>query len=86
MSTVTLNPSMMHDWEIISADESLVQRLARYMRRLVKEKEPDPALMTKEEFFAMVDRAEEQYSRGEYTELLPGETVTDMLKRCGYDV
>ena len=86
MNTVTLNPSMMHDWEIISADESLMQRLARYMRRLVKEKEPDPTLMTKEEFFAMVDRAEEQYSRGEYTELLPGETVTDMLRRCGYDV
>ena len=86
MNTVTLNPSMMHDWEIISADESMTQRLARYMRRLVKEKEPDPTLMTKDEFFAMVDRAEAQYARGECTELLPGETVTDMLKRCGYDV
>ena len=58
MNTVTLTPSMMHDWEIISADESMLQRLARYMRRLVKEKEPDPTLMTKEEFFARVDEAE----------------------------
>ena len=64
MNTVTLNPSMMHDWEIISADESLVQRLARYMRRLVKEKEPDPTLMTKEEFFARVDEAERDIKEG----------------------
>ena len=66
MNTVTLTPSMMHDWEIISADESMLQRLARYMRRLVKEKEPDPTLMTKEEFFARVDESKKEYEKGEY--------------------
>ncbi|MBR4563577.1 MAG: hypothetical protein IKO26_03905 [Paludibacteraceae bacterium] len=25
MNTLTLNPSMMHDWNVISADESLMQ-------------------------------------------------------------
>ena len=72
----------MHDWEIISADESLVQRLARYMRRLVKEKEPDPTLMTKEEFFAMVDEAE----KGPSVSMLPGEDLTSFLRRQGYDL
>ncbi len=67
MNTATLNPSMMHDWEIISADESMMQRLARYMRRLVKEKESDPTLMTKEEFFARVDEAEREIATGECT-------------------
>ena len=53
--------------------------------RLVKGKDA-ALLMTKEDFFAMVDKAEEQYARGEYTELQPGETVTDMLRRCRYEV
>ena len=34
---------------------------------------------------SMFDRgAEQQYARGEYTTQLPGESVEDMLKRCGY--
>ena len=74
----------MHDWNVISADESLMQRLARYMRRLVKEKEADPTLMTKEDFYAKLDEAEREIARGEYTVQLPGESVEDMLKRCGY--
>jgi hypothetical protein len=32
----------------------------------------------------MLDESEKQYAEGRYTTLLPGETVTDMLKRCGY--
>ena len=58
---------MMRDWEVISADESMMQRLARYMRRLVKEKESDPSLMTKEEFFARVDEAERDIAAGDCT-------------------
>ena len=44
----------------------------------------DPTCMTKEEFFARIDRAEQQYARGEYTTQLPGESIEDMLKRLGY--
>ena len=46
----------------------------------------DPTRMTKEEYFAMLDRSEAQYARGEYTTQLPGESVTDMLRRSGYDM
>ena len=39
-----------------------------------------------DELQAKLDKAEKQYSQGEYTTLLPGESVTEMLKRCGYDL
>ena len=42
--------------------------------------------MSKEEFFAKLDKAEEDYQNGNYTTLMQGESVTDMLKRCGYEV
>jgi len=38
---------------------------SKYMTAVQLEKE-DPTLMTKEEFFAKLDRAEEQVQRGEY--------------------
>ncbi len=49
-------------WQSIGAiadNESLMKRLARYAKKLVKEKN-DPTLMTKEEFFAKIERAEKQ--------------------------
>ena len=42
--------------------------------------------MTKEEYFAMLDEAEQQMERGEYSVLLPGEDLTTHLRRLGYDI
>lgn len=81
-----LSAQMWRDMGTIAEDEGMMRRVAKYLRRVVKEMTEDPTLMTKEEFFARVDKAREQYEKGEYTTLLPGETVSDMLKRCGYDV
>ena len=50
-------------WQSIGAiadSESLMRRLTRYAKKLLKEREANPTLMTKEEFFAKVDRAEKQ--------------------------
>jgi len=44
---------------IIAEDENLLKRAAKYLRKLVAEKE-DSSLMTEEEFFAKIERAEEQ--------------------------
>ncbi|MBP5541837.1 MAG: hypothetical protein J6X88_09335 [Bacteroidales bacterium] len=55
-------------WQSIGAiadNESLMRRLTRYAKRLVREKE-DPTLMTKEEFFARVDESKKEYEKGEY--------------------
>lgn len=42
----------------------MLNRVAKYLRKLVKEREADPTLMTKEEFFARVDDAREEIRQG----------------------
>ena len=83
MTALQLNAELYRAMGVIADDETLMKKVLKYIKRLAAKKE-DPTLMTKEEFFANIDRAEQQYARGEYTEMLPGETLSDMLKRCGY--
>ena len=64
----------------IADDEALMRRLTAYSKKLAREKEADPTLMTKEEFFARVDEAREEIKQGKYTVLLPDEG------RYGYDI
>ena len=50
-------------WQSIGAiadSEPLMKRLTRYAKKLVKEREANPTLMTEEEFFAKLERAEKQ--------------------------
>ena len=54
MTAVQLNTMNTELWQSIGAiadSESLMKRLTRYAKKLVKEREADPTLMTKEEFF-----------------------------------
>lgn len=88
MTAVQYNTMSMELWQDIGAiadNENLMRRLARYAKKLAKEQN-DPTLMTKEEYFAMLDEAEEQMKRGEYTVMLPDEDLTTHLRRHGYDV
>ena len=59
MTAVQLNAEILRNMSIIAEDENLLKRAAKYLRKLVAEKE-DPTLMTKEEFFARIDRARKQ--------------------------
>lgn len=86
MSTAKLNAEIFQNLSILVESEDMMSRVAKYLRKLVKEKNADPTLMSKEEFFEKLDKAEEDYHQGNYTTLQPGESVTDMLKRCGYGV
>lgn len=66
MTAVQLNAMNIELWQSIAAiadDETLMRRLTRYAKKLVAKK-ADPTLMTKEEFFASLDEAEEQYRQG----------------------
>ena len=54
---------MLRNMSIIAEDENLLRRAAKYLRKLVAEKE-DPTLMTKDEFFARVDKAEKEIAEG----------------------
>ena len=49
--------------EKIADSEPLMKRLTRYAKKLVKEREADPTLMTKEEFFQMIDEAKKGPSK-----------------------
>ena len=86
MTALQLNPDIYRQLDIIAEDQSMFDRVTKYINRIVKKMNYDPTCMTKEEYFAMLDRSEAQYARGEYTTQLPGESVTDMLRRSGYDI
>ena len=59
-----IDAGLLHDINLISGDESLMKRLKRYVSKLLREKAADPTLMTKEEFFRMIDEAKEQARQG----------------------
>lgn len=88
MTTAQYNTMSKELWQDIGAiadNENLMRRLARYAKKLVKEQN-DPTLMTKEEYFVMLDEAEQQLSRGEGMAMLPDEDLTAFLKRNGYEI
>lgn len=84
MKSSNLNAELFHVMGEIADDETLMTKLLKYAKKLAAQKKSDPTLLTEDEFFSKVAEAEEQYKRGEYTTLLPGESVSDMLKRTGY--
>ena len=59
MTAIQMNAELLRNMSIIAEDENLLRRAAKYLRKLVAEKE-DPTLMTKDEFFARVDKAEKR--------------------------
>lgn len=85
MTSSEINVQIFRDMAEIADDEKLMKQLAKYLKKLVAKKN-DPTKMTKEEFFKHIEEAESQYAKGEYTTLLPGESLSDMLKRCGYAI
>ncbi len=66
MTTMQLNAEMLRNMSIIAEDENLLKRAAEYLRKLVAEKK-DPTLMTMEEFYARVDKAEKEIAEGKGT-------------------
>ncbi len=59
MNATEMNAEILRNMSIIVEDENLLKRAAKYLRKLAAEKE-DSTLMTKEEFFAKLERAEKQ--------------------------
>ena len=66
MTTMQLRAEMEQNMNIIAEDEKLLKRAAKYLRKLVAEKE-DETLFTKEEFFRRVDEAKKQAEDGKVT-------------------
>ena len=82
MTALQLNAEIYRNLGIIAEDESMLERVAKYLRRVAKQVSDDPTCMTKEEYFAMLDRAE----KGPRHRMLPNEDLTAFLKRMGHDL
>ncbi len=82
MTTLQLNAELYRAMGEIADDEALMAKVLKYVKKLAAKKN-DPTLMTKEEFFAKLERGEEEYRQGKCVRMLPGESVSDMLRRCG---
>ena len=63
MTALQLNADIYRNLGIIAEDESMLDKVAKYVRRLAKQMTDDSACMTKEEYFAMLDRAEKGPTR-----------------------
>lgn len=86
MNTTAINSysaEILQNLGAISGNEDALARLSKYLRRLVKEQENDPTLMTEEEFFARVDKGRQQIKDGLGMEILPNESLSDFLERVG---
>lgn len=62
--TGALNAEILRNLGTLAESEMMLNRVAKYLRKLVKEREADPTLMTKDEFFARVDEACEEIRQG----------------------
>ena len=72
MTALQLNADIYRSLGVISEDESVLRRVAKYLSRVAKQMTDDPTCMSKEEFFAKIDRAERQIAEGK------GRTFTDV--------
>lgn len=59
MAELQLSAEILRNMSIIAEDEKLLKRAAKFLRKLVAEKE-DAALLSKEDFFARIEKARKQ--------------------------
>ena len=64
MNEVQLDADILRNLGIIAEDETMLDKVAKYLRRVVKQMTEDPTRMNKEEFFARVDEAREEIRQG----------------------
>ena len=82
MTAAERNAMHIELWQGIAAiadNEVLMAKLTKYVKKLAKQKEPDPTLFTKEEFFRRIDEAK----KGPSYQLEEGETIAELIKRVG---
>jgi hypothetical protein len=82
MTTLQLNAELYRNLALIAENETMYDKVVKYVRRLAKQMTEDPTCMTKEEYFAMLDQAE----KGPRHRMLPDEDLTTFLRRMGHDL
>ena len=79
MTAVELNAQIWRDMGILADSETMMKRVAKYLRKLVAEKQADPTELTREEFFRRIDESKEQYLHGEYTRFSDKKEMNEWL-------
>ena len=64
MTAIQMNAEILRNMSIITEDENLLKRAAKYLRKLVAEKQADPTLIPRDEFFESLNRGEEEFRQG----------------------
>ena len=81
MTALQLNAELYRNLGIIAEDETMFDKVVKYVRRLAKQMTEDPTCMTKEEYFSRIDEAREDIRNGKGIRMLPNESLDDFLKR-----
>ena len=63
MTTLQLNAEILRNLGALAEDESMLKRVAKYLRKLVAEKKDDPTFMPEEDFFQIIDEAKKGPSK-----------------------
>ena len=64
MTAIQMNAEILRNLGTLAEDESMLKRVAKYLRKLVAEKESDSTEMSREEFSARVEKAEKDIDEG----------------------
>ena len=64
MRTIQLDGEILRNLGIIAEDKMILTKVAKYLRRMAKQASQDNTLMSKEEFFARVEEAEQDIKEG----------------------
>lgn len=66
MTTSQMNAEVFRNLSILAESEEMFSRAAKYLRKLVNEqqKKVDPTLMSKEEYFEKLNKAEKSIAEG----------------------
>ena len=79
MTALELNAELYRAMGEIADDETLMNKVLKYVKKLAATKKADPTLMTKEEFFARVDEALEQAREGRVHRIETKEELNQFL-------
>ena len=73
-----LNAEIQRNLGALSEDETMLNRVAKYLRKLVKEKE-DPTLMSKEEFVQKIEQSKKEALEGNVYRIKSKEHLSQFL-------
>jgi len=80
MATSQITAELLHSLGDIADDDTLMAKVLKYVKKLASQrKQEDPTLMSKEEFYARVDKSLEQARSGKVHRIESKEELSQFL-------